>query len=154
MGEVLTDLSKFFDCIPHDLVIAKLSAYNFSDEALSYIYLYRSNCIHCVHINNAHSQFKTISLVSLVAPQGSISGLSLYNLSINDIFLFLVLASFYNFADEILCQCLLPKFQDKSELESESEVIIDWFEKNKMVVNPDKFQAIILDTKVITATNN
>ena len=37
VGTVLTDLSKAFDCIPHDLLIAKLSAYNFSDEALSYI---------------------------------------------------------------------------------------------------------------------
>ena len=30
-------------------------------------------------------------------------------------------------------------------LESKSEVVIDWFKKNKMVVNPDKFQAVILD---------
>ena len=32
-------------------------------------------------------------------------------------------------------------------LESESEVVIDWFKINKMVVNPDKFQAIILDKR-------
>ena len=32
-------------------------------------------------------------------------------------------------------------------LESESEVVIDWFEKNKMVENPDKFQAIIIDKR-------
>ena len=29
-------------------------------------------------------------------------------------------------------------------LESESEVVIDWFKKNKMVVYSDKFQVIIL----------
>ena len=38
-------------------------------------------------------------------------------------------------------------------LESESEVFIDWFKKNKMVVNPDKFQAIILDKPKIDYTD-
>ena len=40
VGAVLTELSKTFDCILHDLLLAKLSAYNFGDEALSYLYLY------------------------------------------------------------------------------------------------------------------
>ena len=30
-------------------------------------------------------------------------------------------------------------------LESESNTAIDWFTKNKIIVNPDIFQAIILD---------
>ena len=59
-GAVLTDLSKAFDCIPHDLIIAKLSAYNFSDEALSQIYSYLTNRRQCVRINNIHSQLETI----------------------------------------------------------------------------------------------
>ena len=46
VGAVLTDLSKVFDCIPHNLLIAKLSAYNFSDEALSYIYSCLTNRRH------------------------------------------------------------------------------------------------------------
>ena len=33
----------------------------------------------------------------------------------------------------------------KNTLQSESEVIINWFKNNKMIVNPEKFQAIILD---------
>ena len=38
-------------------------------------------------------------------------------------------------------------------LESESEVVIDWFKKNKMVVYSDKFQAIILGKRKSVHTN-
>ena len=35
--------------------------------------------------------------------------------------------------------------ESKNTLQSESEVIINWFKNNKMIVNPEKFQVIILD---------
>ena len=60
VGAVLSDLSKAFDCIPNNLLIAKLSTYNFSDEGLSYIYPYLTNRKQCVRINNTHSQLETI----------------------------------------------------------------------------------------------
>ena len=42
-GAILTDLSKAFDCISHDLLIAKLNAYRFDRNALNVIqnYLFR-----------------------------------------------------------------------------------------------------------------
>ena len=60
VGALVTDLSKAFDCIPHDLLMAKLSAYNFSDEALSFIYSYLTYRRQYVCINNTHSQLETI----------------------------------------------------------------------------------------------
>ena len=34
-GALLIDLSKAFDCIPHDLIIAELEAYSFQTDALN-----------------------------------------------------------------------------------------------------------------------
>ena len=47
VGAVLTDLSKAFVCIPHELLIAKLAAYDLSEEALIYILSYLSNQVMC-----------------------------------------------------------------------------------------------------------
>ena len=40
---VLTDLSKAFDCIPHQLLIAKLSAYGFDMKSIAFISAYLKN---------------------------------------------------------------------------------------------------------------
>ena len=42
-GALLTDLSKAFDCLSHDLLLAKLHAYGFSLSALKLIHSYFKN---------------------------------------------------------------------------------------------------------------
>ena len=134
------------------MLIAKLSAYNFGDEALYYIYSYLTNRRQCVHINNTHIQLQTtISGVS----QGSTLGLILCNISINDLInKQMALASLNNFVDDKTFSAFATTASRLTEvLESESEVVIDWFKKNKMTVNPNTFQTVILDKRKSDHTN-
>ena len=83
VGSVLIDLSKAFDCIPHELVIAKLHAYGFDENALVLVYSNLKKRKQRVRINNVYSSFQEI--VSGV-PQGSVLGPILSNFYINDLF--------------------------------------------------------------------
>ena len=51
-GALLTDLSKAFDCLSHDLFIAKLNAYGFSIAALGFVQNYLSNRNQRTNINS------------------------------------------------------------------------------------------------------
>ena len=70
-GTVLMDLSKAFDCIPHDLLIAKLHAYGLSFDKVTFLNSYLKDRKQNVKINNIFSAFQNI--LSDV-PQGSILG--------------------------------------------------------------------------------
>ena len=80
---VLMDLSKVFDCVLHDLLLAKLAAYGVDESFLCYIYFYFLNRKQCVRINNINSDF--LNVISGV-PQRSIVGPILFNCFFNDFF--------------------------------------------------------------------
>ena len=152
VGAVLTDLTAF-DCIHHDLIIAKLAAYGINRETLRliYSYSYLKGRKQSVKINNTYSDYNEIISGAL---QVSILYPILCNLSINDLLFFIEIASMHNFADDNTLSSwgeTLPKLI--GTLESESNIAIDWFTKNEMIINPDKFQAIILDKRKSNLTN-
>ena len=43
VGTALIDLRKAYNCLPHDLLLAKLSAYGFDESAIALIAIYLSN---------------------------------------------------------------------------------------------------------------
>ena len=65
-GALLTDLSKAFDCIPHDLIIAKLEAYGFQIDALRLVYDYLSNRKQRVKLHETFSSWRDCEDLFLV----------------------------------------------------------------------------------------
>ena len=65
------DLSKAFDTLNHELLIAKLHAYGFEPDALSRIYAYLSNRWQRTKINTS---FSTWTELLTGVPQGSVLG--------------------------------------------------------------------------------
>ena len=130
------DLSKAFDTINHDLLIAKLKAYGFSKEALKLMKSYLKNRKQKVQINN---KFSSESDVIAGVPQGSIDGPLLFNLFINDLVFFIEQCTLSNYADDYnLSISGEDKELIKSMLSSDFMIVENWFFENYMILNPGK----------------
>ena len=114
----MTNLSKTFDCLSHDLIIAKLAAYGFGEGALKIIYSYLKNRKQSVKVKGVISLPKVILAG---APQGSLLGLILFNVYINDMFCFLT-SNLHNFADDNTLSAVAESLQSLvDELEHQAK---------------------------------
>ena len=85
-GTLVADLSRAFDCLLHELSIAKLDAYGFDRSSLKLIHTYVSNKKQRLKINGRYSSW---SEVLFKVPLGSILGPLLFILSYAICFTFL-----------------------------------------------------------------
>ena len=140
VAAVLMDLSKAFDCLLHDILLSKLSAYGLKNESVQLLNSYLSGRKQQVKLNNIVSSW---SCIKKSVPQGSILGPLLFNVFINDMFYFIEHGTLYNYADNNTVSFCCPDFDRLIQiLQSEGQILINWFHNNCMQANPGKFQAI------------
>ena len=128
-GALLTDLSKAFDCLPHDLIIAKLNAYGFSLPALNLIQNYLANRKQRTKINDSYSPWSDILFG---VPQGSILGPLLFNIFLSDLFLIVKDINFTSYADDNTLYDLCDTIKEVILLlQSSSQQLFQWLSNNQ-----------------------
>ena len=142
-GAMLMDFWRAFNCIPYDLLIAKLHAYGLGFHTLIiYLRSYLRDREENVGIDNMYNLFK---LILSGLPQDVILGPVLFNEFLHDLFLWLQNSDSHNFADDITISATCKNINDcLRTLENEAEQVIDCFNINRMIANPDKVLAILL----------
>ena len=147
-GAILTDLSKAFDCLNHDLLLAKLNAYGYDHSALKFISSYLKERKQRTKVSSSFSSWKE---VMFGVPQGSILGPLLFNIFLNDIFYFTVDSKIANYADDNTVYSV----DDTAEgllniLQTETTTLLNWFQVNEMKSNEDKCHLFVVNNDQAT----
>ena len=146
------DLSKAFDCLPHDILLSKLSAYGLKNESVQLLNSYLSGRKQQVKLYSIVSSW---SFIKKGVSQGSNIGPLLFNAFINDIFYSIEHGTLYNYADDNTISFGCPDFDRLTQvLQSESQILINWFHNNWMQANPCKFQAIAAGERTFEKKNS
>ena len=140
-GAVLMDLSKAFDTLNHDLLIAKLRAYGFDIKTLKLLQSYLTKSWQRTKVN---SSFSTWSELLQGVPQGSVLGHILFNIYLNDLFYLTEMTQVCNFADDTtfyVCDKDLNTLINR--IEHDTALAVEWFENNFMKLNQDKCHLLV-----------
>ena len=122
--------------------MAKLKAYGFSNQALSLSQSYLCNRFQGSIIKGSFSRWNE---VITGVHQGSILGLLLFNIFLNDIFLFISKCQLCNYADDnALYKSGKNMRKIKNDLEIDFMILHKWFHENHMALNPGKCHYIVI----------
>ncbi|PFX20607.1 putative RNA-directed DNA polymerase from transposon BS [Stylophora pistillata] len=142
-GTIAIDLSKAFDSICHNLLLAKLRAYGLNCDAIAF---FQSNLTDRQQRVKFHSIFSEWRPVKCGVPQGSLLGPLLFNIFlVNDLNFAGQISSLRLYADDT------PTYASnrdiitlETSLNLDLDILVTWFSQNYLIVNSIKTPGMIL----------
>jgi hypothetical protein len=144
-GVIFLDLKKAFDCVNHDILIRKLKLYGCSENTLCWFKSYLTNRRQMCKIGRTISQERVIRCG---VPQGSTLGPLLFLLYVNDLPSCLSHSIASMFADDTNLTTSGKSIEDiQNQLNSDLENIHTWLLTNKLTLNKEKTEYMIISSR-------
>ena len=143
---LLTDLSKAFACLNHELLLPKLHASGLSLSSLELVHDYLLNRKQRTKVN---SKYSSLADILEGVPQGPILGPLLFNIFLCDLFIVYDTTYFASYAVDnanyIIKNTVTEVFLH--EIETVQKNFFMWFTKNQMMTNVGKCHLILNPVK-------
>ena len=149
---VLLDMTKAFDSIRHDILLAKLRRIGISSSALAWFSSYLSGRKQVVRIGNTVSEQLELRFG---VPQGSILGPVLFTLYVNELLSIPNHCQSMGYVDDTKLLLALPPNQTAdavSMLNDDLREITKWCCRNSLLLNPDKTKLLVIGVPQLTKT--
>ena len=142
---ICMDLSKAFDSLDHELLIAKPKCCGLNQHSVPFFRSCLSNRYQCCRTNNTLGYWRnTLAYIQ----QGSILGPLLFNIFLNDIFFFLKDTNLGNYADDSTLYVYYKNLETLiCNLRKEFSILSKWFYNNYIVLNPGNRDLMLFGAK-------
>ena len=148
---VFLDLSKAFDTIKHEVLLAKLERYGIRGVALNWFKSYltdRKIRVKCKVESTGKLEYSKEYPITFGAPQGSCLGPLIFLLFNNDLHRVIKHSQVILFADDTTLYITDHNISRiKTNLEHDLKLLQDWFHANKLTLNLSKTQCMLFKAK-------